>query len=222
MQEVLARLAASGDLTSAQLAEMSAAVPFRAEKKLGRARLVLLGKALRRDPDRAAELLPVAEAFGHEDTAVPERTLKRVARPTGPGRGGDGRAEDPRREPAGSADLLSPMHRAYAAEVFGEQLDPATSVDAPYEEVLPPVPAARVLKPAPDSVAETVEPVAALTNSHPRPSGDFERALDGLVRQAYRNRAALVEAPPAGARRPVVAAGRRGSRPRPAGSGART
>ncbi|MER6998997.1 DUF6493 family protein [Streptomyces sp. NPDC000410] len=186
-QEVLAGLAESGELTAGQLAEMSGAVLFRPEKKLVRAQLVLLGKVLRREAGSADTLLPVlGEAFGHEDVSVQERALKLVARHLPDGDG------SLRADLAGCAALLSPMHRARAAEVFGEHLEGTDGT--PYEEILPPVPVAARLAPAPDSVGETVELVSALLKSSSTSVPEFERALDGLVRHAHRDRAALAEA----------------------------
>ncbi|MEV6398127.1 DUF6493 family protein [Streptomyces sp. NPDC051907] len=184
-QGVLARLAESGWLSTRALSEMSASVLFRAEKKLVRAQLVLLGKALRRDARCAAELLPVlAEAFGHVDVGVQERALKLV------GRHLSAVDEALREELAASAELLSPVHRAAAVEIFGAL--PAEDGGA-YEEMLPPPPQRRRLAPAPDSVAELVEDVVVLVRSHDE-AGDVERTLDGLVRLAYREREALAEA----------------------------
>uniref|UniRef100_UPI0028682A6A DUF6493 family protein n=1 Tax=Streptomyces shenzhenensis TaxID=943815 RepID=UPI0028682A6A len=80
-QSVLAALALGDGLTPRQLAEASEGLLSRTEKKLVRAQLVLLGKALARQAAAAAELLPaVAQAFGHADTQVQERALKLVER----------------------------------------------------------------------------------------------------------------------------------------------
>ncbi|NEE16524.1 hypothetical protein G3M58_59945, partial [Streptomyces sp. SID7499] len=57
-QQVLVRLDARGVLSTRELADVSGAVLFRQEKKLVRAQLTLLGKALRRDASTAGELLP--------------------------------------------------------------------------------------------------------------------------------------------------------------------
>ncbi len=80
-QSVLAALALDGELPADRLAEVSAAVLFRPEKKLVRAQLVLLGKVLARDAGVADALLPaLAQAFGHEDSDVQERALKLAGR----------------------------------------------------------------------------------------------------------------------------------------------
>ncbi|MFD4244286.1 DUF6493 family protein [Streptomyces sp. NPDC058525] len=186
-QQALARLAAAGGLAPRLLAEMSLTVLFRPEKKLVRAQLVLLGRELVRDPAAAPELLPVlGEAFGHTDTDIQERALKLAAAHL---------VDDPdvRAELAACAHLLSPLHRARAVEVLGPDAAPAAD-HAPYQEILPPPPTQIPLAPAPESVEETVELVAAAVNSRTTSVEEFERALDGLVRHAHRDRAALAAA----------------------------
>ncbi|WP_066946024.1 DUF6493 family protein [Streptomyces lushanensis] len=185
-QGVLGRMALAGDLPVRSLADMSRSVLFRPEKKLVRAQLVLLGKVLRTDGGSADELLAVvAEAFGHEDTAVQERALKLVARHLSAAGAGS------RAELALAAAALSPVHRERATEVFGEP--PAEPDPVPYEEILPPVPVPARLAPAPADRAELVEEVVALIVSREEVA-TFERTLDGLVRHAYRDREALADA----------------------------
>ncbi|MGW3914431.1 DUF7824 domain-containing protein [Streptomyces sp. NPDC005070] len=187
-QSVLASLALDGELTPRQLAEMSSGVLFRTEKKLVRAQLVLLGKVLKRDPSTAGVLLPAAaEAFGHEDTEVQERALKLVERHAGALPDSDdarARLEDL------SADL-SPGLRLRARRVLG--VEAPGSASTVQEEVLPPVPERERLAAAPESVAELAEEVSAIMASGGGVAA-FERALDGLVRHAHRDRDALVEA----------------------------
>ncbi|MFJ7586836.1 DUF6493 family protein [Streptomyces sp. NPDC097617] len=186
-QQVLARLAAAGHVTTDGLAEMSAAVLFRPEKKLVRAQLVLLGRRLSRDPAAAPELLPVlGEAFGHADTDIQERALKLAAAHLGDD-------EALRAALADRAHLLSPLHRARAVEVLGAEAAPEEDT-GPYRELLPPPPIPVALEPAPATVEETVELVAAVVNSRTEPVEEYERALDGLVRHAHRDRAALAAA----------------------------
>ncbi|WP_405917690.1 DUF6493 family protein [Streptomyces sp. NBC_00728] len=187
-QSVLASLALDGELTSRQLAEMSAGVLFRTEKKLVRAQLVLLGKVLRRDPSAADVLLPaVAEAFGHQDTEVQERALKLVERHVC-ALSDAGGARDRLGE---LTDDLSPGLRLRARRLLGvEALDDAPVV---HEEVLPPAPVPARLAAAPDSAAELAEEVSALLAAGGGVA-PFERALDGLVRHAHDDRGALVEA----------------------------
>ncbi|MFD3376954.1 MULTISPECIES: DUF6493 family protein [unclassified Streptomyces] len=191
-QSVLGSLALDGELTPRQLAEMSGGVLFRPEKKLVRAQLVLLGKALRRDPSSAAELLPaVAQAFGHEDTDVQERALKLVERHL------DAAAPKVRCEVADAAEELSPGLRLRATETLG--LKGADRVQEPYVELLPPAPEPVRVPPAPDSAVELAEEVGALLASDDDMAA-FERTLDGLVRHGYRDREGLAEA-----LKPVVA-----------------
>ncbi|MEU0685584.1 DUF7824 domain-containing protein [Streptomyces uncialis] len=194
-QSVLAALALDGELTARQLAEMSRGVLFRPEKKLVRAQLVLLGKVLRATPSAASALLPaVAEGFGHPDTDLQERAVKLVERWAA-------RADqEARDEILASAELLSGVLRPRAAAALGvvpAALEPA----APevYEEILPPVPLARRVDPAPETVEELAEEVGALLAARTQDVAVFERVLDGLVRHTYRDREALVEA-----LRPVV------------------
>ncbi|TXS46157.1 hypothetical protein EAO75_25755 [Streptomyces sp. uw30] len=201
-QSVLASLALDGEVAARQLVEMSGAVLFRTEKKLVRAQLVLLGKVIARDPSTAGELLPtVAQAFGHEDAEVQERALKLVERHVGkPG------AAEVREELAVAAAQLIPTLRKRAAESLGAS--PVPSQPVAYEEVLPPAPEPVRVAPAPESAAELAEEVGALLVA----GGDvaaFERALDGLVRHAYGDRDALLEA-----LEPVVA-GRWWAQPEP-------
>lgn len=185
-QGVLARLAGGGELPAAALADVSSAVLFRTEKKLVRAQLVLLGKALRRDAGSAGELLPVvADAFGHQDVGVQEQALKLV------GRHLSAADDDLRKELAAAAALLSPAHRAATVEIFGAL--PDDGVPGEYEEILPLAPEPRRLAPAADSVAELVEDVVVQLRADDDVSG-FERTLDGLVRLAHQEPAALADA----------------------------
>ncbi|MFF8731458.1 DUF6493 family protein [Streptomyces sp. NPDC015171] len=185
-QTVLSALALDGELTTRQLAEVSEALLFRREKKLVRTQLVLLGKVLRREPATSAALLPVvAQAFGHEDTQVQERALKLVERHA-QGLG----SPEVRNELTAAIDQLVPALRARAATALG--VTAAGSEDA-FEEVLPPAPEPVRLRSAPASPEELTEELGALLAS----DGDvaaFERALDGLVRHAYRDPGALREA----------------------------
>lgn len=199
-QDMLARLDARGELSTGDLAEVSGSVLFRREKKLVRGQLILLGKVLSRDASTAGELLPVvAEAFGNEDVALQERALKLIARHLP--------ADDAplREELAFAAAQLGPLHREAVTALFGAVGEEA-SADGPYEELLPPVPVLSRLDPAPGSVAELVEEVAAQLRSRSWQGSTpgalaaasgisaFERTLDGLVRVARTDRAELTEA----------------------------
>ncbi|MER6126144.1 DUF6493 family protein [Streptomyces sp. NPDC001795] len=188
-QSVLASLALDGEMTVRRLVEMSEGVLFRPEKKLVRAQFVLLGKVLRRDPGAAPELLPaVAQAFGHEDSDVQERALKLVERHEAALDGVDVRAELTQ-----AAVQLVPGLRDRAARLLGAETVGDLAEAEPYEELLPPVPVPARLAPAPESAAELAEEVGALPASGGEVTA-FERTLDGLVRHAHRDRAALVEA----------------------------
>ncbi|MGW1214275.1 DUF7824 domain-containing protein [Streptomyces sp. NPDC002499] len=186
-QSVLGSLALDGELPPGRLAEMSDAVLFRTEKKLVRAQLVLLGKALSRDATTAEVLLPaVAQAFGHEDSEVQERALKLVERHAGNVENTGAHAEL-----VVAAEQLIPGLRVRAAKALGTALGPARPV--PYEEVLPPAPEPTRLAPAPASPVEVAEEVGAALAGEPGVAA-FERALDGLVRHAHQDRDALLEA----------------------------
>ncbi|GHH12316.1 hypothetical protein GCM10018780_50890 [Streptomyces lanatus] len=186
-QSVLASLALDGELGAHRLVEMSGAVLFRTEKKLVRAQLVLLGKVITRDATTACELLPAAaQAFGHEDSEVQERALKLVERHVG-----RVDAAEVREELASAADQLIPALRRRASQSLGAS--PVASEPVPYEEVLPPAPTPVRVAPAPESATELAEEVGALLLSSDDVAA-FERALDGLVRHAHRDREALLEA----------------------------
>ncbi|KPC70605.1 hypothetical protein ADL35_37310 [Streptomyces sp. NRRL WC-3753] len=186
-QSVLGALALAGELAPRRLAEVTDAVLFRSERKLVRAQLVLLGKVLTRDPAAADALLPAAaQAFGHEDSDVQERALKLVERHLR-----KVTDEVVREELACAAEQLVPALRARAVRTLGAT--PPDSRAFAHEEVLPAVPERARLAPAPDSALEVAEEISALLAS----GGDvsaFERALDGLVRHAHRDREALLEA----------------------------
>ncbi|MFI7412783.1 DUF6493 family protein [Streptomyces sp. NPDC049627] len=186
-QSVLSSLALDGELTTQHLVEVSGAVLFRAEKKLVRAQLILLGKVIARDASAAEALLPAAaQAFGHDDSDLQERALKLVERHVGKVQGAQVRDEL-----ASAADQLIPVLRARAVRGLGAA--PAPAVPVAYEEVLPPAPEPVRQTPAPESVNELAEEVGALLSSG-ADVATFERTLDGLVRHAHRNRDALVEA----------------------------
>ncbi|MFE6844025.1 DUF6493 family protein [Streptomyces sp. NPDC057686] len=186
-QQVLARLSEAGELPAQQLAQMSRALLRRPEKKLVRAQLALLGQALRRDPAARHAVLPtVAGAFGHEDTALQERALGLLRRHLRPG------DRELRRELALHADVLSPLHRRAAAELLGSA--GGSCAEPAYEEVLPPAPVRRRLAAEPPTLAGTVALVAASLACGEQTAAAFESALDGLVRHAHQDRAALADA----------------------------
>ncbi|MER6675439.1 DUF6493 family protein [Streptomyces sp. NPDC000983] len=184
-QAVLAALALDGELTPRRLAETSEAVLFRAEKKLVRSQLVLLGKVLARDGSAAEVLLPaLAQALGHPDTEMQERAVKLLERHAPKVK--DARI---REELVAAAEQSTPALRSRVADALGVSTAPA----APYEETLPPAPVPGRLAPAPESAAELAEEVGALLAAEDDVAA-FERTLDGLVRHAHRDRGALREA----------------------------
>ncbi|WP_377272302.1 DUF6493 family protein [Peterkaempfera sp. SMS 1(5)a] len=191
-QQVLVALDDAGRIDAEQLAEASRAVLFRSEKKLVRAQLSWLDRAARRDPGQAAAVvLAAADALGHEDTAIQERALNLIARHI------RGAGEGVLPELRAAAEGLDHRHQARAAELFG-----FTPVGPPADEpgeLLPPVPVPQPLAPplaTPEEVAEEVAAILA-TRADLAARADmpaFERALDGLVRHAHRDRPALAAA----------------------------
>ena len=185
-QQVLTGLDEAGLLPDDALAEGSATVLFRSEKRLVRAQLSWLDRAARRDPARAGlVLLATADAFGHPDAELQERALRMTARHLKAA--GDAVLPDLR----AAAESLNPAHTALAAAVLGTELPSAAVED--YVEQLPPVPRPAPMPEPLRSPAEVAEEVSAIL------AGDtsvvaFERALDGLVRHTYQDRAALTEA----------------------------
>ncbi|MFF4649249.1 DUF6493 family protein [Streptomyces sp. NPDC001380] len=183
-QQVLAGLDEAGRLDPGHLAEASRAVLFRSEKKLVRAQLTWLDRTARRDPARAADVVQAAaDALGHEDAAVQERALNLIARHLA--RAGDGVLPALR----AAAEGLDPVHHARSAALLGTD---HAAEDGP-ADLLPPVPVPQPLSPPPATPAEVAEEVSALL-AGPADVASFERALDGLVRHARRDRAALAAA----------------------------
>ncbi|MFB7667545.1 DUF6493 family protein [Kitasatospora sp. NPDC056138] len=184
-QQVLAHLDEAGLLAPGLLGEASATVLFRTEKKLVRTQLSWLDKAARRDPARSGEVvLAAADAFGHPDPDVQDRALKVIARHL------ETAGEEVLPQLRAASDVLNPAHTARAGELFGVELQALAEV---YEELLPPVPQPVPMPDPLGSPAEVAEEIGAIL------AGDadvtaFERALDGLVRHAYRDRPALVKA----------------------------
>ncbi|NYV78552.1 DUF6493 family protein, partial [Streptomyces sp. UH6] len=187
-QAALGEMALAGELTDRQLADLSASVLFRTEKKLVRSQLVLLGKVLAARPGAVDLLLPgVAHAFGQADADARERAVKLLER-----HGGRLRDDGVRDELVAEADQLSSALRARARAALGVEAG-GREPDA-YEETLPPPPESARLAPAPASVAELAEETGALLAAREADVAAFERVLDGLVRHARQDRAALLEA----------------------------
>ncbi|MGW2250369.1 DUF7824 domain-containing protein [Kitasatospora sp. NPDC001660] len=187
-QEVLAGLDEAGLVEPELLDEASAVVLFRAEKKLVRAQLGWLEKAARRSPERAgAVVLATSGAFGHPDAGVQERALNVVARHLKAA----GSAVVP--ELLHAAEGLNPVHHPRAGELFGAPVG-GDDPDTGWNELLPPVPAPVPLGAPIASAAEVAEELSALLAAAEPEVAAFERVLDGLVRHACEDRAALVEA----------------------------
>ncbi|MFG2818235.1 DUF6493 family protein [Kitasatospora sp. NPDC048365] len=176
------------------LGEASQVLLFRPEKKLVRAQLAWLDRLARADAELAGEVvLAAAGALGHPDRGLQEAALKVVARHL------DAAGPAVLPELRAAAEALDPAHRAAAEQLFGpggadgaEGADGADP-DGEYVELLPPVPP-RAAVPGPvGSAAEAAEELAAALVDGGGVVA-FERALDGLVRQAYLDRAALAEA----------------------------
>ncbi|MER7751712.1 DUF6493 family protein [Kitasatospora sp. NPDC097643] len=187
-QVVLAGLDEAGLIEPEVLTEASAVVLFRAEKKLVRAQLGWLDKAARRDAGRSGPVvLAAAEAFGQQDTGVQERALNVVARHLAAA----GEAVLP--ELRAAAEALNPLHHPRAGELFGAPVG-GDDPDTGWNDLLPPAPEPRPLGAPVASAAELAEELSALLADYEPEATAFERVLDGLVRQAHLDRAALVEA----------------------------
>jgi hypothetical protein len=183
-QEALLAVDKAGLLEAETFSEMGRRVLLRPEKKLVRAQLAGIDDAARADPARAPRLTAdAATAFQHPDPALQERALEVTARHL-PAAG------DPARPGLrAAAEWLSPALSARAAELLGPPEQPPER----YTEVLPAVPVPRTVPGPVATAAEVAQEVAAVV------AGDqdvaaFERALDGLVRHARRDRATLAAA----------------------------
>ncbi|MFF7656053.1 DUF6493 family protein [Streptomyces sp. NPDC007983] len=185
-QETLAGLDAAGRLATEHLIEASGAALLRPEKKIVRAQLAMLDKAMKRDRSLTDQLLPVAaETFGHEEHSLQDKALALVVR---------------HRKQAGAAVLaevaacarqLPSDLRVRAAEAFGDPVA-AEAAGTPVAEgdVLPPVPGPERLDPAPLGPAELAEEVGALLRGGGTPAQE-ERALNSLVVHSHGDRAGL-------------------------------
>ncbi|MQS08214.1 DUF7824 domain-containing protein [Streptomyces alkaliphilus] len=194
-QETLRRLWEAELLTVEQLAEMSRAAFFRGEKKLIRVQLSLLDAVMRARPETVPLLLPaVGEVFGHADTALRERALRVVGRRV---RHADRAA---REELVASADLLGAGLLPRAAELLDAPQLLTPPGEGPAEPLPDVLPEPRVPRPLP-APATGPEEFAAVAGSALAAElrgrvavADHEWTLDGLVRLAHRDRAALVGA----------------------------
>ncbi|NGN69960.1 hypothetical protein G5C51_39490 [Streptomyces sp. A7024] len=189
-QERLAELLADGGLSAERLADVSAGVLFRTEKKLVRAQLQLIDRAIKSRREDAGVLLPAAaEAFGHGDDGLRERAVKLVRRHLPKA---DAAAHERIAEAAGA---LTRTQQAVLADALRVPVapDPAGDTAGPEEELLPPPPVPEPLGPAPVEPAAIAGEIAVLLAGQGT-FLDHERGLDALVRAAHRDRAGLKEA----------------------------
>ncbi|MBG0564821.1 DUF7824 domain-containing protein [Actinoplanes aureus] len=170
-QRALRTVDDAGRLEMRTLLEVSAATLLRTEKTLVKAQLSWLERVVRREPDRAGEILEtVAAAFGHPALDIQERALTLIGRHTSrldPGTvarladAATGLAGD---LPARSAELLG---------VAAPEEEPAALAE------LPPLPPVTTVPPPIASAAELAEEVMLLTSEE---TGlRWERVLAALV-----------------------------------------
>ncbi|MEU9589284.1 DUF6493 family protein [Streptomyces sp. NPDC048193] len=206
-QEVLRELDETGLLEEDVLSEACQRVLLRPEKKLVRAQLSWLDRVARREPARAGRVLAyAAAAFAHPDVSVQDRALRLVARHLK-------NAGDPvRAELRTAAASLGPGLSAHAAELLGTEVPgteaPGTEVpgtEAPgmehdtggtervaEAEVLPFLSGPEPVPGPCGTAAEVAQELAVVLADDDVVA--FERALDGLVRHARLDRAALSRA----------------------------
>ncbi|MEY9877338.1 hypothetical protein ABH931_006862 [Streptacidiphilus sp. MAP12-33] len=186
-QTRLAEADAAGLLDPEHLVEATATVLLRPEKKLLRAQLSWLDRSGRRSPDWAAAAVRGAiEAFGQSDVELRERALKLAARHI--------KAAGPALLPeiTAAAELLGPAQAARAAQLLGLDAASAAPSDASegYVELLPPLPTRVPLGEPLDGPAAVAEELAAVLAGDESVAA-FERTLDGLVRESFRDAEAL-------------------------------
>ncbi|MGW6013910.1 hypothetical protein [Streptomyces sp. NPDC055210] len=194
-QEILTGLDESGLLEPGVLTEACERVLVRPEKKLVRAQLTWLDRAIRRNPARADRLLvDLSIAFEHRDLAIQERALDLTARHL------RSAGESVLPELRKAAERLSPGLAARAAELFGlpdthedRGGTPEAVVTESYADTLPPVPVPSPV-PGPLPTATEVAQEVATVVAGDQDVAAFERALDGLVRHAHLDRPALSDA----------------------------
>ncbi|MGW1713823.1 hypothetical protein [Streptomyces sp. NPDC002156] len=184
-QEVLTGLDEAGLLEPDVLTEMCERVLLRPEKKLVRAQLTRLDRAARKDPARAARtVLDAATALDHREVDLQERALAVIARHLKAA--GDSVLPELRT----AAARINPALAGRAAELLGTAPDRLTDQ---YADTLPAVPEPRLV-PGPIGTAVEVAEELAAAVANPKDVVTFERVLDGLVRHAHLDRAALAQA----------------------------
>lgn len=197
-QQALIALDEAGLLEDDVRTEASERILLRPDKKLVRAQLAWLDRVARREPGDAGQILvDAAIAFQHGDMTLQESALKVVARHLQAA----GNSVLP--ELRDAAGRLSPGLSAQAAELFGP---PHGGTAEEFAEVLPAVPGPRPV-PAPIETAAEVAQEVAVVLANPQDVVAFERALDGLVRHARLDRAALAAALAPVLRRPPAHTG---------------
>ncbi len=192
-QEVLIGLDEAGLLEPDVLTEVCERVLLRPEKKLVRAQLTRLDRAARKDPARAARtVLDAATALDHRDVDLQERALDVIARHL------KATGDSVLPELRTAAARISPGLMARAADLLGTEPDRFTDrltsqlVDQ-YADLLPVVPEPRPVPGPIETAVEVAEELAAVV-ANDKEVVTFERVLDGLVRHAHLDRAALAQA----------------------------
>ncbi|MFJ5921770.1 hypothetical protein ACIQF6_04075 [Kitasatospora sp. NPDC092948] len=182
-QECLIALDRAGRLDDATVAEAADVLLTRPEKKLVRAQLAWLDRVAARAPELA--LRAAARCYANPDRQLQEQALKLTERHLSDRRG------PLLLELRTAALLLDPAHAVLATQLLG--LGVESGETAAEHDRLPEPPRPEAM-PAPlGTPAEVAEELAAAMNA----DGDsvaFERVLDGLVRHAWRDRAALTAA----------------------------
>ncbi|MGC0423444.1 DUF6493 family protein [Embleya sp. AB8] len=194
-QDVLRRLDDAGRLDPERIVEASRSVLFRAEKKLVRAQLAWLAKAIKRHPEHAGALLATAgTAFGSTATELQERAVALIVKHVG--KLPADQAEPVYDEIRAQLPMLGDALRPEAAALVGESGAPVAELVVPLG---PPPP--REL-PAPiGSPAELAEELAVLfagtANPWVNPRGmatdplAVERIIAAMLREHARDRQAL-------------------------------
>ncbi|GAA4863668.1 DUF6493 family protein [Saccharopolyspora cebuensis] len=182
-QEVLIGLDGAGLLAPEDFSESCRRVLPRPEKKLVRAQLTWLDRVAKREPERVDQVVrDAALTFHNHEPVLQERALALVGRHLR--KAGDAVLPELRTAAGALGASLAPR----AAELLGSE-----DTTEPYVEVLPPVPEPQPVPGPLGTPLDVAEEVAAVIADN-WDVVPFERALDGLVRHAARDRAALAAA----------------------------
>lgn len=178
-QQALRTLDDAGRLDAGAIAEAGAAVLLRTEKKLVRAQLAWLDKAVTRHPEAVGPLLAaVAAGLGNESVDLAEQALRVLASHPG--------GLDALRE---RADALDGDLRRQAEEALGLSVGPPAPSFAPAPIAYAPEPMPRPIA----TVAELADEMAALRRDPWRPV-PLERLLAAVARFANSSRDTIAEA----------------------------